>query len=192
MGLTGYMIGYYRGSQLDDPAIMNKWQGGTPPGMRAEGETELLPLIYQPTMPQRTDHLAMPDAAAFRPSPRDSGSRSPRFHEHLDDDPYQLSFRSMMPPSPANDSPTLGRLRLRPPATPLADQVRRQQHIAYRAPVPNINPHDAASRSGNEVESRGPYSTRCVSPVSPASNNDPLDRDFAVSPLFSSNKGDKW
>ncbi|KAK5174090.1 uncharacterized protein LTR77_001170 [Saxophila tyrrhenica] len=178
-----------------DVTVANKWTGSTPPGMRAEGGFELLNVGYLPSPKQHVGNLAMPDPAAFRPRSTDSGSRSPRFHEHLDDYDTRLDPPStvMMNASPANDSPTLGRLRTPVPASPLADHVRRQQFLAYQTPpVHNGAHYNAGSSFERDAVSNEAYSGRSTSPVSPVSNNDPVDPDFSVSPLFGSNGRQRW
>jgi len=149
------------------------------------------------------DQVPMLDSTPIRrPVSQSSGSRSPRFFEHIAE---MEDTSTRLPPSYAphrqplaasdTDSPTLGHdsahgtpATRRGLNTPLADDIRRTQHlmswINYEANQTN------ASRGEEEqmmaaMTPRTPPRVRTVEQVSPDNGDAPIDRAFVVSPMGS-------
>ncbi|KAK3686282.1 hypothetical protein LTR37_019965 [Vermiconidia calcicola] len=102
------------------------------PGMRAEANLTTLPAtVYQvPRKPVPQRVTALEDSPTERPGSQASSDRASRFREHLgelgDNKSQSSADRNA---SPSIDSPTLGRQAYAPPNAPLADEVRRRQHL---------------------------------------------------------------
>jgi hypothetical protein len=193
---TGFYQGWSKATPAvvppEDAAAADKWEGKMPPGVRAEEIVIGLPAsMYQYSMhdqagsPPRLDYSLIQ-----RPGSSNSGFRSPRFREHLGEagSEYTLPPTYFQTPSPSTDSPTLGRHQLAQPSVPLADTVRRQQHLAYGTQERTNAAQPTSTTDGFHASSSG----RSQSPVGPLSNDEPLDRDFTVSPLFSDRRRDRW
>ena len=183
MGLTRY-VGFDRGfssahfdqsvqdelANLGDSngqAMISAKQQSVPPGIRAESGLATLPAtIYQQPQKLPPEEVAVPYGAPIRrPESRDSGSRSPRFHEHLVelDDPLSetLSKRG----ASQIDSPTLGRHPELKETMSLANNLRRQQHLMTRS---NYEPGQTNSNSGDRAL-MAPAMTSRSSPSAPCS-----------------------
>lgn len=205
MDLTRY-VGFYRGFQDD---IMQRDGAGssnqteqkptaTPPGLRAEGGPMILPAaVYRRPRAEETPMLdSTPVERQTSPS---SGSRSPRFHEHLseleDTRSPSMSTQSHRAPSVIVDSPTLGRQAQPMPRMSLTEQVRRKKHLMSWN---NYDPQSVGGRDrgddGMEATmqpSKSRPSPRSDNQISPDSTNEPSEGRFNVSP-FGSLDGGRW
>ncbi|TKA71677.1 hypothetical protein B0A55_07689 [Friedmanniomyces simplex] len=170
-----------------------------PPGARAEKNGMFLPAtVYKRPSNPSADTVAMLDSTPIKPpQSQSSGSRSPRFHEHVAE---MEDTSSRAPPSPAKDSrgprtpdtdsPTLGRdsnISARGKGPSLADEVRRRQHLMSWN---TYDPGQADRRGGNEEPSatmvpRTPPTARSPEQVSPDLGNTPRDSSFVLSPFGS-------
>jgi hypothetical protein len=177
------------------------------PGLDKGSTGVLLPAtIYKRPGNPSADAVAMLDGTPVpRPASQTSGSRSPRFREHIADmedtslarTPPQRSETIRSTRSPETDSPTLGRdsnLSLRGAATPLADQIRRRQHLmswnAYdpRAATEGSTDGDQAMAT---IGPKTPPTARSPDKVSPDTSNSPRDPAFVVSPFGSLDRGQR-
>ncbi|KAK6395103.1 hypothetical protein LTR65_001292 [Meristemomyces frigidus] len=108
-----------------------------PPGVRAESAGAILPAtVYKRPSNPSADAVAMLDSTPVkRPVSQTSGSRSPRFREHIaamEDTSFQPRLdnaaEQRSPRTPDTDSPTLGRDSVLAGPS-LSDDVRRKQHL---------------------------------------------------------------
>ncbi len=159
--------------------IWNQTDRGTssaPPSVRAHIEPMMtLPAtVYRPPVTYETSWLESPSASP-RPS-QSSGSRSPRFHEHLADleDPRPASSLRNGVASPAMvESPTLGRYMPSAPPASLAKNVRQTQHLASSVSyAKNLYGSDGRHGKGSP---KTPPSARTWETVSPSLRSEPRD-----------------
>ena len=103
-------------------------QQAATPDVRAEGGPMILPSLAYQQRPKPSPKGSI-STQIMRPSSSESGSRSPRFHEHL----HERNGCSSRPRDNrgalANDSPTLGRLPAPGSNASLADDIRHRQHL---------------------------------------------------------------
>lgn len=141
MDLTRY-VGFYRGyeddnSQGKDPisSYQTAPKSSTiPPGVRAEGGPLILPATAYRRREEEIPIMLDNNPSEWHAS-QSSGSRSPRFFEHLSDleavgSPSSSRY-SRGTFSAIEDSPTLGRTQPMP-RSPLAEDVIRNQRYGTR------------------------------------------------------------
>ncbi|KAK5131750.1 hypothetical protein LTR08_000581 [Meristemomyces frigidus] len=169
------------------------------PGLRAEGGGVMLPAsVYKLRSKPSADKVAMLDSTPIkRPLSQSSGSRSPRFTEHLSEmEDTSRPSTSNGPPeqqtsplTPNKDSPTLGR-GSGVSGISLADETRRKQHLL------SFNNYEGShvGPSGGDQGSTGatmksPPAARSPDQVSPDLSNTPRESGFVVSPFGSLDLG---
>ena len=180
------------------------------PGFRAEtksGAATLPSTTYKQRPDPPIEAVAMLDSTPIkRPLSQASGSRSPRFYEHIaemEDTSSQrppLPTAAKQPSSPSDtDSPTLGRDSSDGNSTHqsgqthvLADDVRRRQHLMswnnYDASHA-VNRQSIGEPMATVAAPKEPPGPRQSHQVSPDTSNAPLDSTFIVSPLGSIDRG---
>ncbi|KAK3072804.1 hypothetical protein LTR53_006176 [Teratosphaeriaceae sp. CCFEE 6253] len=204
--------GFYRGfsSAVADPRVDDEGEAAKnvgnltpsapPTGYSAEkGDLFLLPAtVYKRPGNPSADTMPMLDGTPLkRPLSQSSGSRTPRFHEHLaemEDTSPQTPRKAVpslrSPRTPDTDSPTIGRdsnISIRGDGPSFADEIRRRQHLMSwntYDPRQGSDPAENGEMSAT-IAPRTPPAARSPQQVSPDMSNLPRDSSFVVSPFGS-------
>lgn len=196
-------LGYYRGvtdlqadSRGRDDGRQTIQIGFEAPHVQDETELAVLPTsTHRPSIEDSRESVAMLDSTPIkRPVSRSSGSRSPRFHEHIAEledtgsPPTPTSYNRLT--SAISDSPTLGRQASAAWNPSLADDVRRRQHLmAWNNYDANVTSEGTDVELDSTMVPKAPPAPRSLEEVSPDLSNEPRDSKFVVSPLESLEQG---